>query len=107
MCACVFLKTRPRIGTPWKQRVESSDTSVQRSKAVILLHRVMQVYQLRIIPDTPWDCNICRSIDPWHHPWPFLGSPDWQSHGSRLGFSVLTEVLYNGRVQEVGASLGC
>ena len=22
---------------------------------------------------------------PWHHPWPFLGSPSWQSHVSCLG----------------------
>ena len=33
------------------------------------------------VPYTPWDWNICRSIDPAnHHPWPFLGSP--QSHGA-------------------------
>ena len=31
-------------------------------------------------PDTPWD-YADQARPPWHHPWPFLGSPDWQSHG--------------------------
>ena len=32
------------------------------------------------IPDTPWDCHICRHIDPPnHHPW-----PDRQSYSSPI-----------------------
>ena len=32
------------------------------------------------VPNAPWDCHICRSIDPWHHTW-----PDRQSYGSPMG----------------------
>ena len=46
-------------------------------------------------PNTPWDCQICRPIDPpWHHPWPFLGSPmavPWSNQG-QLRPSPLTRI---------------
>ena len=33
-----------------------------------------------LIPDTPWDCHICRSIDP-----PGTTPTDRQSYGSPMG----------------------
>ena len=35
--------------------------------------------RLKHIPNTPWDCHTCRSIDPKNHPW-----PDRQSYGSPI-----------------------
>ena len=44
--------------------------------------------------------HVCRPIDPSNHPWPFLGSPDWQSHVSCLGM-VLS------RFEHVRADIHC